>query len=545
MVAVLAAVALAASACRPSSTGARQGGILRIGTSTGIDSLNPFVALQPDAYSTFEYLYPYLVQYDTTNPDLPFAPDFARSWSVSPDGLVWTFHTVADARWSDGVALTANDVAWTFSTIRRLAGGPAVNLAGLLAHVRSVTAPNPTTVVVTYDRPVANALADLQQIPILPQHVWGVPALHDGRLLRSVPNVPTIGHPVVSGGPFDLVQYRQGHFARFTRNPNFYGPAPRISGFYLEFYANDQQLVAALQGGQVDAVEGIPPTAVQGLRSAGFDVATRPGLEFRDLIFNSNPRKPRNRELLNPLVREAFEYAIDRQKILQDAWLGYGQVGGSIVPPATGAWNDASLQPLPYDPQRATQILDSLGYRMGPNGIRVAGGHPMSYQVIFPEDESGPGNRAFQIIQSDLRLIGVQVTQRVASNAQAFADISAPNGRYLDFDLAMWNWVPLEDPDFILSVLTCGTYGSWNDTGYCSPQYDRLYAEQARTMNQAARRQIVDQMQQLVAAARPYIVLAYNDVIDAWSAKWSGFVESNQGLFNPLSKQGLEQVHYG
>ena len=79
----------------------------RLGSPSSIDSLNPFVAFQADAYSTFEYIYPELVQY---NPKLQFVPDFARSWQESPDGQVWTFHTQPNAKWSDGKPLTAADV---------------------------------------------------------------------------------------------------------------------------------------------------------------------------------------------------------------------------------------------------------------------------------------------------------------------------------------------------------------------------------------------------------------------------------------------------
>ena len=109
-------VALAVAACGSSSSGGqvKEGGVYRLGTSSTIDSLNPFVAFQADAYSTFENIYPELVQY---NPKQQFVPDFARTWQVSPDGKVWTFHTQPNAKWSDGKPLTAADVAWTYSTI--------------------------------------------------------------------------------------------------------------------------------------------------------------------------------------------------------------------------------------------------------------------------------------------------------------------------------------------------------------------------------------------------------------------------------------------
>src|SRR5436305_14885550 len=87
-----AAIGLCAHAVSASSATAKSGGTFRLGTSSRIDSLNPYVAFNQDAYSTFMYIYPFLVQYDRSN--LEFAPDFARSWKTSKDGKTWTFTTV-------------------------------------------------------------------------------------------------------------------------------------------------------------------------------------------------------------------------------------------------------------------------------------------------------------------------------------------------------------------------------------------------------------------------------------------------------------------
>src|SRR5436309_1988497 len=115
VIAGVATLALVAAACGTgspsgqSSPTVKQGGVLRIGTSSGIDSMNVFVAFSQDSYSTWMNIYPALVQYDTRT--YKYAPYFAKSWSESSDGLTWTFHTVPGAHWSDGQPLDANDVA--------------------------------------------------------------------------------------------------------------------------------------------------------------------------------------------------------------------------------------------------------------------------------------------------------------------------------------------------------------------------------------------------------------------------------------------------
>src|SRR4051812_6761331 len=457
--ALLAAVALAAVASTAGAHGS-SGGVFRLGTSSRIDSLNPFVAFNQDAYSTFEYVYPFLVQYDRANQR--FAPDFARSWSTSKDGKTWTFKTVANAKWTDGQPLTAADAAWTINTDVKYAAGGAANAAGLVAHITRAQAPNPTTLVVHYTAPLGNVLRQFQQLAILPQHVWGKYTGHKGADLKTFPN----SAPVVGAGPFELVKYRKDQIALFQRNDSFYGPKPQSDGFGLQMFSNDDALVAALKAHDIDAIESAPATAIKTLKSAGLVVNHVPGVDQSDFIFNSNPKKPKNRELLDPKVRAAFDHAIDRGQIVRVVFLGTAKPGASIIPPATGGWYNPSTRPASFNLALANKILDGLGYKRGSGGIRVADGHKMSYEVITPTDvPSIP--RTFQIIQNDFSKIGVKLTQKALDSSAAFDAITAPGTKYLKFDLAMWDWVALIDPDFMLSVVTCAQYGGWSDTGFC------------------------------------------------------------------------------
>jgi peptide/nickel transport system substrate-binding protein len=536
--AAVAAAALTATACGSSAGPAAvaKGGIFRLGSSSSIDSLNPFVAFQSDAYSTFEYIYPELVQY---NPALQFVPDFARSWQVSSDGLTWIFHTQPHAKWSDGKPLTAADAAWTYSTILKFQSGPTANSAGYVAHLKSAVAPNPTTLVLTYSRPVANVLSQVQQVPILPEHVWARYATGNGKALTRFANPA----PIVSGGPFTLVKYTPKQIALFKANPSYYGTKPNVDGFGLQFFGTTDAMVTALKSGQLDGIESVPPTSVKTLSGSRFVVHSGPGIAFDDLIINSNPQQQAShRELLNPLLRQAFDDAIDRQAIVATSLLGHGQPGASIIPPATGHWSDPAIKPAPFDLAKAGQLLDQAGYRMGGNGLRIANGHPMSYTVIMPADTTnGYGDRSFQIIQADFRKIGVQLTPKNLDNSAAYNAITADH--YRDFELSMWDWFPLTDPDFMLSVLTCGSWNVWNDTGYCNKAYDQLYSRQSAATSAAARQQIVYQMQQMIAAARPYLVLDYPDSIEAHSAGWAGLPVVAGASFTSMSKIPFESVH--
>jgi peptide/nickel transport system substrate-binding protein len=540
LAAAAVAIALAAAACGSSSGNGgevKEGGVFRMGSNSTIDSLNPFVAFNADAYTTFEYIYPYLVQF---NPKLQFVPDFARSWQHNPDGTVWTFHTQPNAKWSDGKPLTAADAAWTYSTILKYQNSATANSAGYVAHMKSATAPNATTVVLTYKQPVANVLSQVQQVPILPEHIWSKYATGNGKAMTRFNN----GAPIVSGGPFSLDKYTPKQIALFKRNPNYYGPKPHIDGFGLQFFGTTDAMITALKSHQLDGVEvPVPPTSVATLKAAGFVVRSTPSMTFDDFIINSNPKQdPSHKELLNPLLRQAFDNAINRQAIVKTSLLGHGQPGSSIIGPATGHWYDPSIKPPPFDLAKANQLLDQAGFKMGPNGLRVANGHPMSYTVIVPDSMANSyEQRSFQIIQGDFKKIGVKLTEKTLDDSAAYDAILANN--YRNFEISLWDWGPLPDPDFMLSVLTCVSWNVWNDTGYCNKTYDSMYKAQSAAIDPAKRQQIIYQMQQMVASQKMYLVLDYPDSIEAHSPTWTDLPLIGDASFWSGSKIPMESVH--
>ncbi|HXQ56928.1 MAG TPA: ABC transporter substrate-binding protein, partial [Actinomycetes bacterium] len=297
----------------------------------------------------------------------------------------------------------------------------------------------------------------------------------------------------------------------------------------------------AFKHGQLDAVSDVPTTAIQSL-SGNYNLSRTPGNFFYDFIINSNPKKTSHRELLNPTLREAFEYAIDRQQIVKVALNGEGQPGTTIVAPSTGKWHNPNVKPLPFDLAKANQLLDGLGYKKGADGIRVAEGHPMQYEVIVPTSRTAQLTPTFRIIQAAFRQIGVSVNEKVLDPNGAFAAITAPDNKYLNFDLSLWDWIPEPDPDYIISVLTCDQYGNNSDSGYCNPKYDALYKQQGVTIDQAKRLQLVYQAQEMIATDRPYIVMSYPNVVDAYSKQWAGFYNApGYGLFDLV--QTTLQVH--
>ena len=183
----------------------------------------------------------------------------------------------------------------------KFAKGPTANSASYLAHVTSAEATDPNTLVIHYEAAVGNVLSQLNQMSILPQHVWEQYAAGDGKQLKTFKN----DAPIVSGGPFQLVSFKKDDIALFQKNPNYWGTKPHIDGFGLKMFSNDDAMIQAAKHGDVDYLEGgggtIPPTNVQTLKDAGWKILTGPGMTENDFIINSH--KPLHTELLDPKVR--------------------------------------------------------------------------------------------------------------------------------------------------------------------------------------------------------------------------------------------------
>ena len=213
---------------------------------------------------------------------------------------------------------------------------------------------------------------------------------------------------------------------------------------------------------------------------------------------------------------------------------GTRQAANDISAQSLGAgWINPAVKPLPYDTAKANQILDSLGYKRGSGGIRVVpattgkyaqAAHSMSYGVIVPSDLDFNGNRQFLILEAAYKKIGVNLTEIPGGDpAQAYSLETAPDGKYLNYDMATWDWSGYIDPNFVLSGLTTSEWSSISDTGFNDPQYNALWTEQESTINQTKRRALVWKMEQFVNNELPYIQLVDEDLVTAHSKQWAGF----------------------
>jgi peptide/nickel transport system substrate-binding protein len=539
VVAIAVGGSASAGAAAPTAAKAGGSGILRVGTIDYIDSLNPFKFIEAQAYNAFIMIFPQLVQYGYGKEGYFVQGDWAKSWKVSKDGKTWTFNLRPGTKWSDGTPMTSADAVWTINTIVKYANGAAAVAAPALAHVKNATAPNPTTLVIHYGAPVGNVLAQLEQLFIVPEHVWKQYASTPGG--KGLETYHPEQHlPMVTGGAYTIKSYERKGTTVFIPDPNYWGPPSHADAVALTYYTNADSMISDLKQGNLDWVDQVPFDAIKAVsKMKGVKLDIVPGAETTNITWNSNPRKPKNRELLDPRVKQALSMCVNRKQIINVVFQGHASLVSSIVGHISPLENP-HLPVLKYDCKAANAILDKLGYTRGTNGIRMVPAttgkyaqpaHPMAYDIMTPTSLDFNGNREFQIIQQGFKAAGVKVTQHVGGDStQAYAyetgskcDASKSIGYDTGFDIALWDWVGYVDPDFQLSVVTKGQWCSWSDTGWDNPAYDKLYVQQGETVNPAKRRAIVWKMQKIVYDNFLYTQLVNEQLIDAHSTKWTGF----------------------
>ena len=515
-------------------------GILRIGTTSYIDSFNPWNYIEGQGLNAMIMVYPLLVQVDYSPKEGYFiVGDWAKSWKASKDGKTWTFKLRPNGKWSDGKPMTADDAAWTINTTVKYVGGATAVQGSSVNHVSRATAPNSTTLIVKYDAPVGNALWLIGALPIVPRHVWEAYEKKNkgGAALKTYR--PQDHLPMVTGGAYTLKQYEKKGTTVFIADPNFYGPKSNADAVALTYYTNSDSMIADMRRGNLDWIDQVPFNAVNAVKkSSGVKVNQWPGGEITNITWNSNPRKSKNRELLDPRVKKALSMCVNRDKMIQVVFSGYATKVESLVGHIS-PFENPNLGPTQYNCSAANKALDKLGYKRGSDGIRVApattgknaqAAHPMSYEVIIPTSLDFNGTRMFEIVKEGWAKLGV--TAKLKSGGDATASYAletdtkcdgTKNVGYSKFDIAMWDWIAGPEPDFQLSVVTKDQWCSWSDTGWDSPAYDKLYVQQGTTVNPAKRRAIIYKMQKMVYDNFVYTQLTNHVALDATSTKWTGF----------------------
>jgi peptide/nickel transport system substrate-binding protein len=505
---VAAAPALAASPS-PSATGLVEP-VLKVGFSYDIDGMNPLVNYSGLSWEIFRLDYNFLTWYDETNQPVP---ELATAWETSPDGKVWTFTIRSDVTWHDGVPLTARDIAFTYNLIL---DNQIYFYMSYLQDVTKVEAPDDATVVITSRKPNSQMLA--LYVPILPEHLWGK---IDPKKLETLKDPPTVG-----SGPFAIAEVEKGRYVKLSANPDYFAGRPNVNTLLFQIYTTEDALVQDYKGGALDVGVFEVPTSLRSVAGVtGSKTVAAPTVGFTMLAFNcwTSPKSKGNPLLQDARIRQAIAWALDKTRIADASMSGAAKVGTSVLSPAMGDWHwePTADQLVTYDPAKAKAILEAAGYidRDG-DGVREdANGKELDFKLVGLSDYSDEVNAAKMIVPY-LKSVGIKARLEVMDEG-AFSDILYGNH---GVDMYVWAWGGDLDPSYQLSAFTTDQILNNNDSCYSNPEYDKLFAEQATTVDRAQRVAIVHQMEQILYNDDPYVVLYFATNLQAYRAdRWTGW----------------------
>ena len=497
--------------------------VVNIGWGGSPDSLNPGVGVLAEAYTLYGLVYDAMFELQL---DGTYTPELAESFTVSDDGLVWTFKIRDGFTFHDGTPLTAEDIAFSYNLYMTEDSFPF--LYGYTGYFESVEAPDPNTVVLTLTEAIPNMESQLLYLFVLPKHIWE-PYTEGGA--ADFANAEMVG-----SGPFKLAEYQQSEFVRLDAVKTHPLYPPKVDGAIFRTFGNQDSLVQALRTGQVDMITEMPATAVPGLRNdANITLAVGPPAapDVADIIINQVT--PENcppgdgvcsghPALRDVAVRRALAHATDKQQIIDVVLLGLGVPGLTLIPDSLGVWYNDMLEDYAFDLAQANQILDEAGYLDSNNdGVRETpdGSRDLTLRINWPSDSSN-APRTAEILNGLWSQIGIK-TELQGLDPDALTAVCCPA---FDFDIILWGWGSDPDPAFLLSVMTTAEIPTGtSETGYSNPAYDELFARQAVELDHDARRDLIWEMQRIVHDDVVYIVPYYASNVQAFrNDRFTGWI---------------------
>lgn len=301
-----------------------------------------------------------------TTPDLKIDYDLATDMSVTDDGLTWTVKIRDDVSFSDGEKLTAEDVAFTYNTLRDTS---SVNDFTMLKEAKAL---DDTTVEFQMNRPYSIWPYTMAIAGIVPEHAYG----------------PDYGEHPIGSGRYLLKQWDKGQQVIFEANPDYYGEAPKMKKVTILFMDEDAAF-AAVQSGQVDlayTAASYSDQVVDGFELLSFETVDNRGFNLPATAASENAGMMIGNDFTsNVLVRRAINIAINRDEMIENVLNGYGSPAYSVCDKMP--WYN-SIAKTDYNPEQAAALLEEAGWVPGADGIREKDGKRAEMTLMYPASDS-------------------------------------------------------------------------------------------------------------------------------------------------------------
>ena len=292
-----------------------------------------------------------------TNADLTIGYDLATDMAVRDDGLTWTVTIRDDVSFTDGASLTAEDVAFTYNTVKATS---SVNDFTMLSSAEAI---DDTTVVFHMTKPYSIWPYTMAIVGIVPEHAY---------------DSATYGSSPIGSGRYTLVQWNRGEQIILEANPDYYGEAPKMKRVTILFMEEDAAFLA-VQAGQADLAYTSATYADQS--PAGYGLLSCESVDNRGI----NLPTEGNPVTADLAIRRAINIGIDREEMIQNVLNGYGTPAYSVCDKLP--WYNAASQ-VAYDPDEAIGLLEEAGWVLGDDGVRVKDGVRAQLNILYSTGDS-------------------------------------------------------------------------------------------------------------------------------------------------------------
>jgi len=419
-------------------------------------------------------------------------PALAASWTISPDGLIYTFKLRAGVKFHDGTPFDCSVVKFSYD---RAVAPDSVNAQkGLFEPIGTVACPEPLTAVVTLKHPSGGFLFNMG---------WGDAVMVAPNSIAGDKTTP------IGTGPFRFKRWVKGDRVELERNPDYWGPKPALASVTFRFIPDASAATAAIMAGDIDAYPQFPaPEALDAIKANPeftVDIGTTEGKTVMSL---NDDRKPFN----DIRVRRALAYAIDR-KALVDALGNDGKIIGSHYVPSDPGYVDLTGA-YPYNPAKAKALLAEAGIAPGTQFVLKL--PPPSY-----------ARRGGEVIAAMLQQVGLNVKLQPIEFAQWLDQVFKQS----DFDMTIISHTEARD----LDIYARDKYYF----NYHSPEYRALFQQYQEATDPKQRLTLVEALQRKLSEDEPNIFLFALPKIGVWNAKLKGMWDNS-----PVPSNDLSEVHW-
>lgn len=363
-------------------------------------------------------------------------PCLAKSWEISKDGKVYTFHLRENVKFTDGTPMDAKVIKMNVDAV--VANKPRHAWLELVNQIDKTEALDAMTFRLTLKHPYYPTLEELALTR--PFRFISTQCFKNGDTKDGV-------NSYVGTGPWVLSEHKQNQYAIFKANPNYWGPEPKTGSVKWKVMPDHQTILLALQKGEIHLLFGadgdmIDLDSFKALEARGkYQTLISHPIASRAILLNTH--QPITKDLN---VRRAFEYVVDKASIAQGILNGSESVAQTLISPSVPYCN-VGLAPYSHDPQKAAALLDEAGWKVGKDGYRYKADKRCELTIYFNAKNSQE-RVISEFVQSNLKDVGVKLNI-VGEEKQAFLDRQRSGNFDLQYSLS-WG-IPYDPQSYVSS----------------------------------------------------------------------------------------------